>query len=441
MRKVVPAAMYSSPGLPTRSETWVAGAESGFPAPARRILAVQTQRIGDVLCFTPFLTALRRRFPRARLTALVQPPGDQLLRANPDLDNLLVYDPAAARGRPVALGFLVRQLRQERFEWAFSIHAASSVSLALRLAGIPRRTCAWRFGRPPAWGRRYTQSILQHRERGECHEVEYNLDLLRALGIQPEHEGYRITVLPDAAARATRVLRAAGIGPGAPFVVLHPGHAGGRLEWPPGYFARVADRIVEDLGIPVALTGSAAEAPLAERVRGAMDNRASLLAGRLTLPELAAALRAARLYVGVSTGPMHLAAAVGTPVVSLYGPEELIPERTRFCPYSVQGGRPSGQRFRPESNSNSNSSSNSAVARSAVTRHAARPTPPASPIQNPKSKIQNLEVFSPSPCDCPRMRECARGTCMRAIKPDTVFAAVRTLLEETATPVAELAAS
>src|SRR4051794_3803528 len=173
---------------------------AGHPAHPRRILAVQTQRIGDVLCFVPLLTALRRRFPAARLTALVQPPADQLLRGHPDLDQIHVHDPSVVRGRALRVAALAVQLRRERFDWALVIHAASSVSWAIWAAGVPWRTCVWRYGpsRPPAWHALYTQGAIQCRQHGAKHEVEYNLDVLRALGIESRHTGVRIVIPAEA---------------------------------------------------------------------------------------------------------------------------------------------------------------------------------------------------------------------------------------------------
>src|SRR5438045_595013 len=92
-----PRASDMLPAAPVFGRDW------GHPANPGAILAVQTQRIGDVICFTPMLTALRRRFPEARLTALVQPPAHELLAGNPDLDRVIVYDPAVVRRRPARL--------------------------------------------------------------------------------------------------------------------------------------------------------------------------------------------------------------------------------------------------------------------------------------------------------------------------------------------------
>jgi ADP-heptose:LPS heptosyltransferase len=400
----------------------------GHPPGPRRILAVQTQRIGDLLCFTPVLTALRRRFPAARLTALVQATGDELLRYNPDVDGVIAYDARAVRGRPAALLALSRALREQRFDWAFSVHAAGSASWAIRCAGIPWRSCVWRYGasRPPAWFRLYSQGIIQERHRGVKHEVEYNLDALRAVGVEPQHSGMWVTVPAWAEAGAdamlgsrtgarrapaeddgacllaqqhlidsTRGIAGAHSGHGgsaavldaprfleAPrgFVVLHPGHAGGRQQWPADHYARLGE-LLTSAGCRVVVSGSAREAPLCERVTTQMRSPALNLAGRATLLELAAILRSARLFISVPTGPMHLAAAVGTRVVALHGPQELSADPIRFAPY---------------------------YADATIPRH--------------------CPVFSPAGCDCRRMRDCRSPTCLRAITPEIVFDAAKSLL-------------
>lgn len=356
----------------------------GYPAGARRILAVQTQRIGDVVCFTPLLTALRRAFPAAQLHALVQPPADELLAGHPDLDGVIVYDPGRVRSRPGPFAALVREIRHHRFDWAVAVHAARGVSAALRLVGIPRRTLTWRYGaaRPPAGRWFYDQAVVQERQRGTRHEVEYNLDMLRALGLAPEPALPSFAVPEAARARAQEVLRARGLAPDGPYAVLHPGHGGGRQEWPPEHYATLADRVHREWGWTVVLSGSGPERELCERVLARMGAPATNLAGELRLPELAALLEVAGLFVSVPTGPMHIAAAVGTPVLALLGPTELTADRVRFAPYHAPGG-------------------------------------PAAAL-----------VTSPSPCACPRMRACAAAPCMAAIRPEVVFETAARLLTD-----------
>lgn len=302
--------------------------------PLRRILLVQTQRLGDVLCATPLFTAVRRQFPCARITALVHRPMDQILEQNPDLDEILTYDRFSThRGLLNRLRFIA-ELKEHQFDWALSIHAASSVAFALWQAGILWRTCVWRYGdrRKPHWASKFHQQLRQERLSGEKHEIEHNLDVIRELGIQPDHDGYRVTLLPEERAQARGWLRERGRDEARPLAVIHPGHGGGRQAWPAAQYAAVGDGLHE-MGFQVAVTGSGGERELVEQVTGSMRAPSLALAGGMSLRQFAAVLAEASRFVSVSTGPMHLASALKVPAVTLYGPTDLLIESTRFCPY------------------------------------------------------------------------------------------------------------
>jgi len=342
--------------------------------PLRRILVVQTQRLGDVLCATPLLTALRREFPAARLTALVHRPHDAILQGNPDLDEVLTYDRQTThrtlRGRLALIG----DLREREFDWALSIHAASSVAFALWQANIPWRTCVWRYGerkRPP-WARMFHQHIRQDRLDGRRHEVDHNLEVLRELGLEPAHEGLRVVVSEAEVAAADALLAELGRDPARPLAVIHPGHGGGRQSWPAAGYAGVG-RGLTARGWQVAVTGGPGEAAEAEEVAAGIGEAGVLrLAGRTGLRQLAAVLGRAGLFVSVSTGPMHLASALRVPAVTLYGPTDLHIESIRFCPYGT-------------------------------------------PLR---------AVFSGVPCPCPSSRNCNNAVCFTGITPEQVLAAV-----------------
>jgi ADP-heptose:LPS heptosyltransferase len=316
----------------TGAHTWPAIGYGTLPL--RRILLVQTQRLGDVLCATPLVTAVRRQFPRAQVTALVQRPMDQILEHNPDLDEVLTYDRFTTHRRMVDRLRFITELRERQFDWALSVHAASSVSFALWQSGILWRTAVWRYGarRKPHWAGMFHQHVRQDRLAGEKHEIEHNLDALRELGIQPSHEGYRVRLLPEERAWAREWLRARGRDGGRPLAVIHPGHGGGRQAWPAEQYAAVGDGLHE-MGYQVAVTGSGGERELVERVTGSMRAPGLPLAGGMSLRQFAAVLAEASRFVSVSTGPMHLASALKVPAVTLYGPTDLLIESTRFCPY------------------------------------------------------------------------------------------------------------
>jgi heptosyltransferase-3 len=341
--------------------------------PLRRILVVQTQRLGDVLCATPLFTALRGEFPEARITALVHRPHHLILEGSPDLDEVLTYDRQSThRSLRSRLG-LIGELRDREFDWALSIHAADSVAFALWQANIPWRTCVWRYGRrkPPPWARMFHQHIRQDRLDGTRHEVDHNLQVLRDLGLAPRHQGLRITLSAAEVAEGGRLLAELGRDPARPLAILHPGHGGGRQAWPASGYAEVG-RGLQDRGWQVGVTGGPAEAAEAEAVaRGVGSPDVLQLAGKTGLRQLAAVLGRAGLFVSVSTGPMHVASAMRVPAVTLYGPQDLHIESIRFCPY----GTPS------------------------------------------------RAVFSHIPCTCPGSRFCANPVCLAGLTAEKVLAA------------------
>jgi heptosyltransferase-3 len=344
--------------------------------PIRRILVVQTQRLGDVLCSTPLFTALRNQFPLAHIEALVHSPHDALLHENPDLNGILTYDRFSTHRSLINRLKFIGELKERQFDWALSIHAASSVAFALWHSGIPWRTCVWRYGayRKPHWGHSFHQHIRQDRRVGNKHEIEHNLDVLRELGIDPQHQGYKVVLAPAERESVRDLLRKLGRDESRKLAIVHPGHGGGRQEWETARYAAVADGLAER-GYQVAITGSKGERPLVSAVTYKMKQPALDLAGAVDLRGLAAVLAEASRFVSVSTGPMHLASAMGVPAVTLYGPTDLRIESTRFCPYGS----------------------------------------PAAP------------VFSTLPCNCAGAKTCSRAVCMEGIAPSAVLDAADTL--------------
>src|SRR5262249_1413874 len=157
-------------------------------------------------------------------------PADELLAASDELDEVIAYDRHTTHRSLRGRLSLIWELRERRFDWALAIHAASSVAFALWQAGISWRSCVWRYDayRKPHWARWYHQHIRQDRRQGEKHEVEYNLDVLRELGIEPSHAGCRVWLRPEERDWAAAWLRERGRMEEMPLAVVHPGHGGGR---------------------------------------------------------------------------------------------------------------------------------------------------------------------------------------------------------------------
>ncbi len=282
---------------------------------AMRILVIRTDRIGDVLLSTPVLSVLREQAPDSQIAALVSPYAAGAIDGHPALDEIIVDERSERHGGPGGFLRLVRDLRERRFDAVLVLHPTTRLALACRLAGIPVRIgTGYR-----AYGFLFNRRVYEHRRDARRHEVEYNLSLARALFGQAGEAAPEIHV-PEAARRAVaRRLRQWRVLPEDPLVLLHPGSGGSARNWPEGCFAELAERLSRS-GVRVVVTGSADERDLVGRVAGSLPESVIRVAGELDIKELAALLQASSLCVTNSTGPMHVAAAVGTPTVALFCP-------------------------------------------------------------------------------------------------------------------------
>jgi lipopolysaccharide heptosyltransferase II len=294
------------------------------PRGVRKLLVVKPAALGDVLLATPALSALRRAFPTAALTLAVGRWSKPAVEGNPDVDEIL---DCGSFGTPGRYGWretlrFARAIGTRGFDLAVVLDRAPRVALAPCLAGIPHRAGIDSGGR----GFALTVRVPWERPR---HEADLMLDVVRALGVDagapplkfvPGEEHYRF---------ADRVLEEWGLAGRYPLVIVHPGGASNpgmvmpEKRWPAPRFAAVADRLVEEMGAKVVIVGHGADAPLARQMRLSMRHPAVDLVGQTaSFGQLAALLQRSHLYVGNNSSPLHLAEAVGTPVVGIFGPTD-----------------------------------------------------------------------------------------------------------------------
>ena len=212
---------------------------------------------------------------------------------------------------------MVQELRRGRFDACVVVHPTFRLALLMFFAGIPVRVgSGYR-----AYGALFNRRVFTHRKTAERHEAEYNLELLAPLGCAlppPEGPGATIVIPDEARARVRELLRGEGVGAGEKIVVVHPGSGGSAREWPLASFAVLAAALSGRPGFRVVVTGTAGEKERAAVIVRGTEGRARDLCGKLTLKELAALLREAALVVANSTGPIHIAAALGTAVLGFY---------------------------------------------------------------------------------------------------------------------------
>jgi ADP-heptose:LPS heptosyltransferase len=155
--------------------------------------------------------------------------------------------------------------------------------------------------------------------------VEYNLDLVKPLGLKGEGEKILFPLTPEEKSFARDLLKERGIAPGSSYVIIHPGHKGSALNWKPQRYAHLISRLIQKNGLKVVVTGAMDETPLISEVTTHLqshspDHKPVLLIGACTLRQLAGVYEGAQCFISASTGTMHLAAAVGTPTVALFCP-------------------------------------------------------------------------------------------------------------------------
>jgi lipopolysaccharide heptosyltransferase I len=280
----------------------------------RRILIVRLSAIGDVIHGVPVLCALREALPDAFIGWVVEGPSAELLEGHPALD-ALIRVPRGWLKWPREVWRLRQRLHELRFDAAIDLQCLTKSAIAAWLSGAPRR-----IGKAGEDGREFSRWL--HNElttAGGNHVIEHYVEMLRPLGIEASSVRFDFPEHAHAALAAERFMHTSGFAPRG-FAVLNPGAGWPSKIWPAERYGELARCLFKAHGLPsVAVWGGAGELQLAERIVAASSGHARL-APPTSMTELGALCRRAALFVGSDTGPMHLAAAVGTPTISLHGP-------------------------------------------------------------------------------------------------------------------------
>jgi heptosyltransferase-2 len=281
----------------------------------KRLLVIRLDRLGDVVLSTPVLGALRRRFPHAFIAMMVRSACREILDGHPSLNEVIAYDKEGAHCSVAATIRFARSLRRYEFDTALVLHPSNRSHWIPWLAGIPVRIG---YRRKSAW--LLTHRLPHRKHEGDRHEAAYTLQMLEIFGITPEGPPQpRIPVSAQAARRLERILAEGAVAPAERLVAIHPSASCVSKRWLPERFAQVADRLIVEHGVRICLVAGPAEAPHAQQVIRSMRQPALNLAGRLSVAELAALLQRCRLLISNDSGPVHVAAALGTPVVAIFG--------------------------------------------------------------------------------------------------------------------------
>lgn len=292
------------------------------------ILIVKLSAIGDVIHTLPALNAIRRRYPEAHITWLVEEAAAGLVSGHPALDRVIVVPRKSWMKRlnrrrfkqtlREVIGFVGR-IRDTRYELVLDFQALLKSSIWITLARGNRKVG---FGR----GMEHMESSwLFLNERippisMEVHALDRGLHLLRAIGIPADAVEYRLPIREPDRRRSQDLLEMAPGNREGPLLAMNPAAKWETKLWDPRKFSSLADRIIKAHSARIVFTGAEEDRPEMDAIINDMQHPALNVAGRTTLMELAALYEGMTAVVTTDTGPMHLAAAVGTPTVALFGP-------------------------------------------------------------------------------------------------------------------------
>jgi len=291
---------------------------------AKRILLSRLRFIGDVILTTQTIRTFRINYPRAHLTYLVEEEANPVLEGNPYLDELIVL-PHKASFREVLN--LVRRIQREKYDFFIDFFSNPRSALLAGLSGA-----RWRMGYPVK-GRGVVYNLKFKTEK-PLSAIESHLQAAVALGLKIDSDlRTEVYLSQEELEKASKFLRGKGIGENDLLIGLHPGASWPAKRWGEEKFAQLGNQLKERIGAKLLITWGPEEKELSERVTNLM-HFSPLSVGNFPLRELAALLSHCHLFISNDAGPMHLAVAVGTSTIGIFGPGE--PEI--WFPYSEEAG-------------------------------------------------------------------------------------------------------
>jgi heptosyltransferase-3 len=278
----------------------------------KNILIIKLRYIGDVLLATPTLRAIKVTQLDARVTMMVNRGTEDVLSGNPDLDEIIVLD----KGSLAAQSRLISGLRSRRFDTVIDLTDGDRSAFLSWVSGALIRIG---FNDEQRWRGHYYTQVVQS-VPGVRHRIDRDLEALKLLGIQAGSKDPQLWLTPEEMNSADQLLNQLGVQRSQPMVILQPGARYWFKAWPPERFAELADQLVSQYGCQVLIGGSNQDIDLAEQIRQMAKCNPIVMAGRTTIKQFAAIAKKSVLFVGSDSGAMHIASAVGTPVVGMFGP-------------------------------------------------------------------------------------------------------------------------
>lgn len=288
---------------------------------ARRILVIQLGDIGDVVLSTPCLAALRNRFPQSEITVVVRQKAWELMESFPLIDKVVVADRSVGplRKRIVSMGRLMASLFRAGFDLAIDLRTGTRGAVVALLSGAPQRVSFY-AGDEPFWRNWLFTHLANLPYEVGTYVGDYYHRVLTAFDLSGTPGPVRLWVDEKNQHQADRICNETGLDPLSPFIVLQPFSLWQYKELPEPRYIELIDSIRNRAGISVAVVGGPDDRLQADAICRKFPNGVFNLAGKTTLAQLAAVLFRCRLFIGIDSAGLHIAAAVGRPTIGIFGP-------------------------------------------------------------------------------------------------------------------------
>ncbi|MFH1753366.1 MAG: lipopolysaccharide heptosyltransferase II [Candidatus Omnitrophota bacterium] len=279
-----------------------------------KILIIRTDRLGDLILSTPVFRAVREGYPDSHIAAMVRPYTKECVEGNPYINEVIVYDKYGTGKSFLGTFSFAMNLRKKRFDTAIILHPTNRAHMIAFLAGIPKRV-----GFNRRLGFLLTHKVAHKKEFGDRHEIDHTLDIVRAIGLAPRSRALYMPVKRDVQRKVDSTLSGLGVEAGDVVVAIHPSSSCPSKKWPAERFANIADRLIGERNVKIVILSGRDGMVDAEKAKVAMKRKAIDLSGKTTIQELAAVLKRCSLFISNDSGPVHVACAVGTPVIAIFG--------------------------------------------------------------------------------------------------------------------------
>ena len=281
--------------------------------------------MGDVILSTPVIKNIRQAYPNSYIAFMCRPYTREILESNPYLDEVIVYDKYGKHKSFLSSLRFSFILRRKRFDWALILHPTNRVHMATFFAGIKVRA---------GWNRKMgfllTHKLAHTKQLGEKHELEYTLDLLKLVNVPVKHKDMFFPLKDNSLIYIKSALYKHGVSDSDKIIVFHPSASCPSKRWPEEYFIELIRLIKSEFNFKMVVVSSREEAQYADKIVNKFADIIDMR-GRLTLSQLGALIKRAAILISNDSGPVHIAAALGTPVVSIFGRNDrgLSPNRWR----------------------------------------------------------------------------------------------------------------